>query len=52
MPIRKRRQAIPGYQFYFGDMGAGLAQKSAPVMTRAEAAAYIAALVPPTPDKP
>ena len=32
MPIRKRRQAIPGFRFYFGDMPGGSAGKSAPSM--------------------
>jgi hypothetical protein len=50
MPIRKRRQHIPGYKFYFGDMPHGTADKAAAAMTRDEAAAYIAGLVPPTPD--
>jgi len=42
MPIRKRRQAIPGYKFYFGDMPAGMADKAAPAMSKDEADAYIA----------
>ncbi|MEL6921497.1 MAG: N-acyl homoserine lactonase family protein, partial [Pseudomonadota bacterium] len=50
MPVRKRRQVIPGYQFYFGDMPVGTADKSAPAMSRDEVDAYIAGLVPPTPD--
>ena len=47
MPIRKRRQPIPGYQFYFGDMPAGMADKAAPAMTKEEAEAFIAGLKDP-----
>jgi len=47
MPIRKRRQPIPGFQFFFGDMPAGMADKAAPAMTRDEAAAYLAGLKDP-----
>ena len=50
MPIRNRRQPIPGYQFYFGDMPAGAVDKAAPALTQEEADAFIASLVPPTPD--
>jgi glyoxylase-like metal-dependent hydrolase (beta-lactamase superfamily II) len=50
MPIRARRQPIPGYRFHFGDMPPGAAARAAPAMTEAEAEAYVAALVPPTPD--
>ena len=47
MPIRKRRQTIPGYQFYFGDMPTGLADKAAPALTKEEAEQYIAGLKNP-----
>ncbi len=47
MPIRKRRQPIPGYKFYFGDMPSGMADKAAPKLTQAEADAFIASLVDP-----
>jgi len=47
MPIRKRRQVIPGYKFYFGDMPAGTAQKAAPAMKPEEVDAYIAGLKRP-----
>nr|MCU0902110.1 N-acyl homoserine lactonase family protein [Cypionkella sp.] len=50
MPVRQRRQAIPGFPFYFGDMPPGTAATSAPALTRDEAKAYLDALVPPTPD--
>ncbi|MDE0852448.1 MAG: N-acyl homoserine lactonase family protein, partial [Yoonia sp.] len=52
MPIRKRRQTIPGFQFYFGDMPAGTADKVAPALKSDEVEAYLAGLVPPTADKP
>lgn len=44
MPLRKRRQVIPGLPFHFGDMPAGMAHKAAPAMTRAEAEVYLAGL--------
>ena len=47
MPIRKRRQTIPGYQFYFGDMPTGIADKAAPALTKEEAEQYIAGLKNP-----
>ncbi len=47
MPIRKRRQPIPGYQFYFGDMPSGTAGKAAPAMKPDEVDAYIASLTDP-----
>jgi glyoxylase-like metal-dependent hydrolase (beta-lactamase superfamily II) len=47
MPIRKRRQPIPGYKFYFGDMPVGTADKAAPAMTQEEADAFIAGLKDP-----
>ncbi|MEL7154130.1 MAG: N-acyl homoserine lactonase family protein, partial [Pseudomonadota bacterium] len=47
MPIRKRRQPIPGYKFYFGDMPAGATDKAAPKMTVAEAETFIAGLIDP-----
>ena len=47
MPIRKRRQHIPGYKFYFGDMPAGTAQKAAPAMKPEEVDSYIARLKRP-----
>ena len=47
MPIRKRRQPIPGFQFYFGDMPAGSTGKAAPAMTGEEAEAYLAGLADP-----
>ena len=47
MPIRKRRQVIPGFQFYFGDMPSGTTEKSAPAMTAEEAETYLAGLVDP-----
>jgi len=50
MPIRKRRQHIPGYKFYFGDMPAGMADKAAPALKPSEVDAYIAGLVAPKAD--
>ena len=47
MPIRKRRQPIPGYQFYFGDMPQGTAQKSTLAMPADEVEAYINSLENP-----
>ena len=47
IPIRKRRQPIPGYQFYFGDMPIGTAGKAAPALTKEEADQYIAGLKNP-----
>ena len=47
MPIRNRRQHIPGYKFYFGDMPAGMADKAAPAMSQEEADAFIAGLKDP-----
>jgi len=47
MPLRQRRQVIPGFQFYFGDMPGGTAARAAPAMTRATAAAYLAGLIDP-----
>ena len=47
MPIRKRRQPIPGYKFYFGDMPAGTADKAAPALSQEEADAFIASLKDP-----
>ena len=47
MPIRKRRQPIPGYKFYFGDMPAGMANKAAPAMSKKEADEFIASIVDP-----
>jgi len=47
MPIRKRRQTIPGFSFYFGDMPAGSAGKSAPSMPADEVDAYLANLADP-----
>ncbi|MEM9783624.1 MAG: N-acyl homoserine lactonase family protein, partial [Pseudomonadota bacterium] len=47
MPLRKRRQVIPGYQFYFGDMPKGTVPNAAPAMTAAEAAAHVAGLKSP-----
>ena len=44
MPIRKRRQPIWGYQFYFGDMPIGTADKAAQALTRQEAETYISSL--------
>ena len=51
MPIRKRRQFIPGFQFYFGDMPDGAVAKAAPAMKPDEVEAYLASLTPPTADK-
>ena len=47
MPVRKRRQFIPGYQFYFGDMPAGAARNETPMMKPEEVDAYIASLTDP-----
>ena len=47
MPIRKRRQVIPGYKFYFGDMTDGSAVHSAPAMPLEEVNAYINSLADP-----
>jgi hypothetical protein len=47
MPLRARRQVIPGFQFYFGDMPAGMAAKAAPALTRAQAEIYLAGLKHP-----
>ncbi|MCY4446858.1 MAG: N-acyl homoserine lactonase family protein [Rhodobacteraceae bacterium] len=47
MPLRKRRQVIPGYQFYFADMPGDTAQKSAPAMPADEVEAYINNLADP-----
>ena len=48
MPIRKRRQTIPGFRFYFGDMPAGTAAKAAPAMPAEEVEAYLASLEKPS----
>ena len=50
MKLRKRRQYIPGFEFYFGDMPPGTAEKSAPAMKPEEVEGYLASLKPPTPD--
>jgi hypothetical protein len=50
MELRKRRQFIPGYQFYFGDMPQGAVEKAAPAMKAEDVDAYIDSLLPPTPD--
>ena len=50
MELRKRRQFIPGYPFYFGDMPPGTAEKAAPAMKAEDVDAYMASLLPPTPD--
>ncbi|MEM6728929.1 MAG: MBL fold metallo-hydrolase, partial [Pseudomonadota bacterium] len=47
MPLRNRRQPIPGFQFYFGDMPPGMADKAAPAMTKIEAKTYLAGLTDP-----
>ena len=47
MKLRKRRQYIPGYEFYFGDMPQGAAHKSAPAMPKGEVEDYIASLKKP-----
>ncbi|MYI67765.1 MAG: N-acyl homoserine lactonase family protein [Boseongicola sp. SB0673_bin_14] len=47
MPIRRRRQAIPGYQFYFGDMPAGAAGREAPAMAAEDVDAYVSSLARP-----
>ncbi len=47
MPLRRRRQVIPGYQFYFGDMPGRTARKEAPAMKPEEVEAYIAGLARP-----
>ncbi|MFV0361316.1 N-acyl homoserine lactonase family protein [Tropicimonas sp.] len=52
MKLRKRRQFIPGFQFYFADMPPGAAERAAPAMKPGEVAAYLASLEPPTPDDP
>ena len=50
MELRKRRQFIPGFQFYFGDMPAGAAEKAAPAMKKEDVPAYLASLVKPSPE--
>ena len=52
MPKRARRQPIPGYAFYFGDMADGLAGKAAPRLSEDEARALVAQLEDPQPDPP
>lgn len=47
MPLRNRRQVIPGFQFYFGDMANGLAAKSSPAMGAKDVEAYLASLTDP-----
>ena len=47
MPLRKRRQFIPGFQFYFGDMPPGAVGKAAPAMKADEVEGYLAALTAP-----
>jgi N-acyl homoserine lactone hydrolase len=47
MPLRKRRQVIPGFQFYFGDMPSASVGRAAPAMTRAEVESYLAGLTHP-----
>jgi glyoxylase-like metal-dependent hydrolase (beta-lactamase superfamily II) len=47
MPLRKRRQTIPGFQFYFGDMPSGAVGKAAPAMPRDEVEGYLASLKDP-----
>ena len=50
MELRKRRQFIPGFPFYFADIPNETAAKIAPPMTEEEATAYLADLRPPKPD--
>jgi len=47
MPLRKRRQVIPGFPFYFADLAPGGAEHSAPRMTAEEAKSWLAALKDP-----
>jgi len=47
MPIRKRRQVIPGYHFYFGDMPREATRAIAPAMAVEDVDAYIACLSDP-----
>jgi N-acyl homoserine lactone hydrolase len=47
MPLRTRRQVIPGFQFYFGDMPPASVGRAAPAMTRAEVKSYLAGLTHP-----
>ena len=47
MPLRRRRQSIPGFKFYFGDMPANMADKIAPAMSAEEAEVFISNLVDP-----
>ena len=49
MTLRERRQVIPGFSFYFGDMPGDCAARSSPAMSKENAAAYIRALPHPKP---
>lgn len=51
MPLRKRRQYIPGFEFYFADLPVGTANKFAPAMKPEEVESYLASLTPPTADE-
>lgn len=52
MRLRRRRQRIPGFPFYFGGMPPGAASKAAPDMAAEAVDDYLASLWPPTPDDP
>ena len=47
IPIRKRRQHIPGFKFYFGDMPGDTIDKTAPAMKPEDVDAYLASLKDP-----
>ena len=47
MPLRKRRQSIPGFKFYFGDMPNGMVGKAAEAMKPDEVDAYLTGLKDP-----
>ncbi|MDE2792880.1 MAG: N-acyl homoserine lactonase family protein [Paracoccaceae bacterium] len=50
MPLRKRRQFIPGFKFYFGDMPMDTAERAAAAMNPEDVKDYLASLTPPSPN--
>ena len=50
MPLRARRQHIPGFPFHFGDMPPGAAARAAPAMPASEVEGYLASLKAPKAD--
>ncbi|MEO0637695.1 MAG: N-acyl homoserine lactonase family protein [Pseudomonadota bacterium] len=50
MELRKRRQHIPGFKFYFGDMPPGTANKVAEPMKEEDVQAYLDGLMVPSPE--